>query len=568
MANKRKIRTESGTTTDAAAVKNIETINRFSKTEYIAVNLFCMMLFVVFGYIGIMSIFQTSIIDPASYANEVIFFQDDNIVLNLLCMGLLTALLFRINKHTKFFEKVDMWFMEIGLFVFVAVTGFIWIFAVTSIPAADSYNIFETATQAVDGIYTSFFNYTDFYNSAFYDGISYYNCYPFQLGFVFISEIIYRIFGTDNSMPVQIVNVLCVAAGYLAVAKITKLTFERKKIEFIAIIFLAVCIQPILLCSFAYGNIIGMCCALWASYFLIKYFKTLKYIYMLPCAVLLTVSTLAKYNNMIYLVAFAIMLLIHTVKTRKWQSVAFILALCIATAGSSNLVIMSYEKRAGTQLEDGVSQVLYLDMGLNESYMAPGWYNGIALQLYKDNNCNLDIAEQQAWAQIDARLDTFGNDLNYTFDFFGKKILSQWNETTYESIWVSEVKGHETEVDFIGNAVYNGSFGQFLELHFNMYMQVLFLLFAGGVFLLFANRKSDIATVLLPLVILGGFGYHLLFEGKSQYILTYIPLLIPVASYALFCLLDGKYVKIKEYIEKLKTIPEGRKISNTTEETA
>ena len=37
-----------------------------------------------------------------------------------------------------------------------------------------------------------------------------------------------------------------------------------------------------------------------------------------------------------------------------------------------------------------------------------------------------------------------------------------------------------------------------------------------GVFLMFANRKSDITTVLLPLVVLGGFGYHLLFEGKSQ----------------------------------------------------
>ena len=567
MGNNRKISTANDKA-KATAVKNIETINRFSKAEYIAVNIFCMMLFVAFGYIGIMSIFQTSIIDPASYASEVILYQDDNIILNLLCMGLLTAFLFRINKNTDFFEKVNMRFMEIGLFIFVAILGFIWIFSVTSVPAADSYNIFETASEAAEGIYKSFYNNTDFYNNAFFNGISYYNCYPFQLGFVFICEIVYRIFGTDSYMPVQVINVLCVAAAYLAVAKITKLTFENKKIEFIAIIFLAICIQPILLCTFVYGNIIGMCCALWASYFLIKYFKTLKYIYMLPCAVLLTVATLAKYNNMIYVVAFAIMLILHTVKTKKWQSIAFVLALCIATVGSSNLVIMSYEKRANTQLENGVSQVLYLDMGLNESYMAPGWYNGIALDLYKSNNCNLDIAEKQAWAQIEARLDTFGNDLDYTFDFFGKKILSQWNEPTYESIWVSEVKSHEKELGFIGKSVYEGSLGQLLELHFNMYMQVLFLLFAGGAFLMFANRKSDITTVLLPLVVLGGFGYHLLFEGKSQYILTYIPLLIPVASYALSTMLDGKYDKIKEFVEKLKTIPDEKKKDVATEETA
>ena len=557
--NKKKTSTSQQSRKNSAAkteVRNIEVINKTSKTEYIIVNLLCMLLFISFGYIAIMSIFQTSVIDPASYGNEVILYQDDNIVLNLLCMSLFTVFLFRMNKHTQFFEKVNMKFMEIGLFAFVSVIGLIWVLSVTSIPAADSYNIFETATQAAEGNYNSFFNNSNFYNSSFFNGISYYNCYPFQLGFVFLCEIIYRIFGTDSSMPIQIINVFCVAAAYLAVAKITKITFNRRKIEFIAIMFLAGCFQPIFLSTFVYGNIIGMCCALWASYFLIRYFRSQKYVLLIPCAVLLVLSTLAKYNNMIYLVAFVIMLIIHTVKAKKWQSIAFALAICIATTGTSSLVIMSYENRAGTKLESGVSQVLYLDMGLNESYMAPGWYNGVALGLYKDNNCNIDIAEDQAWAEIDARLDKFGSDPDYALDFFSKKILSQWNETTYESIWVSEVKSHESEINFIGDSMYNGSLGQFFELYFNFYMQILFILFATGIFFIFANKKSGIETVLLPLVVLGGFGYHLLFEGKSQYILTYVPLLIPVASYALSCILDGKYEKIKEFVGKLKTIPE------------
>ena len=122
-----------------------------------------------------------------------------------------------------------------------------------------------------------------------------------------------------------------------------------------------------------------MCCAIWASHFLIKYFQTDKYLVLIPCGVLLVVSALAKYNNLIYLVAFVIMLIIHTVKAKKWQSIAFALALCIAVVGTSNLVIKSYASRANTELKGGVSQVLYLDMGLNESYMAPGWYNNICL---------------------------------------------------------------------------------------------------------------------------------------------------------------------------------------------
>lgn len=526
-------------------------------TESIAVNIICGLLFLVFGYIAIMSIFQTCVIDPANYSSEVILFQDDLFVINIFCLVIFTALLFKINKHTAFFAKVNMKFMEAGLFAFSAIIGLVWIFSVQSIPAADSYNIYETASQTAQGNYASLHNGSDFYNKDFYSGFSYYNCYPFQLGFVLISEIVYRIFGTDSTMPIQVINVLCVAAAYLGIAKITKQIFGRNKIEFIVILALAGCIQPVLFCTFVYGNIIGMCCAIWASHFLIKYFQTDKYLVLIPCGVLLVVSALAKYNNLIYLVAFVIMLIIHTVKAKKWQSIAFALALCIAVVGTSNLVIKSYASRANTELKGGVSQVLYLDMGLNESYMAPGWYNNIALSLYTSNNCDIDAAESQAWSDINSRLNKMKNDSEYAINFFGNKILSQWNEPSYESIWVSKVKGHNVDVqEGLGKTVYDGSTGQFLELYFNFYMMAVFILFTLGIYFMFLYKKTNISTVLLPLVLLGGFGYHLLFEGKSQYILTYIVLLLPYASYALCTILESEYTGIKKVVNSLKEIPD------------
>lgn len=184
-------------------------------------------------------------------------------------------------------------------------------------------------------------------------------------------------------MPIQVFNVMCTAAAYIGIVNITRLLFKKRSVEFITILLLAGCFQPVLFCTFVYGNIIGMCFAIWASYFLIKYFQTNKYLLLIPCAVLLVISTLAKYNNLIYLVAFVVMLIIHTIKAKKWQSIAFALAICIAVVGTSNLVIMSYENRSGVKLSSGVSQAMYLDMGINDSYMAPGWYNGIALNDYK-----------------------------------------------------------------------------------------------------------------------------------------------------------------------------------------
>lgn len=536
--------------------KTINTVKLGKQTESIIVNIICLLVFIAFGYLSVMSILQTSKIDPTKYGSEVILYETDNIALNILFMSIFFVFLFAMKKRYNFFQKVNINALEIALPCYVASLGLIWVLSAQSVPAADSQNIFEAATNATQGNYQSMYNGGNFYNKDFYSGYSYFNFYPFQLGFVFLSEIVYRIFGIETAMPIEIINVLCVAAAYLAITKICKIVFKKRSIEFFTIILLAGCFQPILFCTFVYGNIIGMCCALWASYFLIKYFQTSKYILLIPCAVLLTLSTLAKYNNMIYVVAFVIMLIVHTIKQKKWQSVAFALAICILSVGASNLVIMSYENRANTTFESGVSQILYLDMGLNESGMAPGWYNDIAKRTYINNGLNNEMAAKAAKADIDTRMKYNFSNVDYTVDFFGKKILSQWNEPTFESIWISKVKGHYGELNGLAKGIYDGSTGQFLELWFNLYAQILYLLFAVGLYCMFLNKKNSIETVLLPLIVLGGFGYHLLFEGKSQYILTYIPLLIPIASYGISCILNGKYTKIKEIIGKLKYIPE------------
>lgn len=539
----------------ATSVTTIKTKEKMCYTEFFIINLLCTLLFIAFGYIAIMSFLETSKLDPANYIGEHIIYVQDTFILNFIFTILFLAGMFKLNKHHNFFEKIDISYMEVGLFAYTTLLGFFWIFKVTSIPAADSANIFETSTQAAQGIYNTFFNNSEFYHSSMYDGIAYFNCYPFQLGFVFICEIVYRIFGTDSSMPVQVLNVLCLSAGYLALAKISRLAFNRKKIEFITIMFLLGCFQPILFCTFVYGNIIGLCCALWASYFLIRYFKENKYILLLPCAILLIVSVMAKYNNLIYLVAFSTMLLIHTIKYKKWQSLVFAVALCVAVLGSNNLIVMSYEHRANTEIDKGVSQSLYLNMGLHDSSMAPGWYNGMALELYKQCYGKPDDAKAIAKSQIKSRIEEFKSNSDDALEFFSKKILSQWNEPTYESIWISSVKTHTNEIGDFVTSVYNKSVGQFLEIYFNFYMQILFLLFTIGIFLMIINEKGNICTMLLPLALLGGFGYHLLFEAKSQYILTYIILLIPTVSYCLCTIVEGKHKKIKSVIKYLKHIP-------------
>lgn len=523
----------------------IATEEKRSKFEFAVVNILCLLLFLAFGYIAIMSVFQTSVFDAAKLSSENVIFEWDNLALNIFFTALFVVILFKLRKYYDFFAKVNIKYMEIGLAVWTVVLGFIWIFSVTSVPAADSANIFETATQAAQNNYSSMYNNSSFYNHDFYSNHSYYNFFPYQLSFVLFCEIIYRIFGTDSSIPLQVINVLCLGSAYFALARLTKLLFKRKSIEFIAIIMLAVCFQPILFCTYAYGNIIGLSTGIWACLLLIKYFQTGKYVWLAPCGALLVLSTIVKYNNLIYLAAFVIVLVVHTVKSRKWQSIAFALALCVACLGSSQLIIMSYESRANTKFEKGASQALFLDMGLQESYMAPGWYTRTMVDTYIQNNFDTDAANEAAKLDIQKRLDEFLSKPDYAFDFFSKKILSQWNEPSFESIWISQVKSHETDLNGLGKSIYEGSTGQLLHLHFNFYMQIIYILFAVGIYMMFIKRKSNIETILLPLIILGGFGYHLLFEAKSQYALTYIPLFIPLAAFSLNTILLADYSKVK-----------------------
>lgn len=530
----------------------IPTIQKANKAEFIVVNILCLFIFLAFGYIGIMSFFETSVFDQTNLASELVIFEGDNIILNLFFTALFIALLFWLRRFYDFFAKVNIRIPEIGLAVWTAILGVIWIYSVTSVPAADSANLFEAATNSANDDYSKFFNNSGFYFSEYYNGHNYFHFFPFQLGFVFFSEIVYRIFGTDSSMPVQIINVLSLASAYFALARITALLFKRKSIEFIAILLLAVCFQPVFLCTFVYGNIIGMSTAVWACLFLIKYFQTNRWVWIIPAGCLLMLSTIVKYNNLIYLVAFVIMLILHAVKNKKWQSLAFALAMCILCVGSSKLIIMSYEARANTQFESGLTQTMYFDLGLQESPMAPGWYTKTAVNDYMKGGFDAERGNAVAQTSIDRRLEEMSDDLGYAFDFFGKKILSQWNEPSYESIWISQVKQHSHELSDLAKDIYNNGFwGQLFALHFNFYMQILFVLFALGIYLLFIDRKTNIETVLLPLVLLGAFGYHLLFEAKSQYACTYIPLLVPTAAYAMNKILFSDYAKIRQLVEKI-----------------
>lgn len=118
--------------------------------------------------------------------------------------------------------------------------------------------------------------------------------------------------------------------------------------------------------------------------------------------------------------------------------------------------------------------------------------------------------------------------------------MSQWDEPTFQSIWVSRIKKSDDTVPPAVAGIYYGAAGRALETYFKYQVQCIYCLFTAGAVFALLRRKQDFPgesgmrpAALLLLLVLGAFCYHAVAEAKSQYVLIYIPLMLPFAAYAI-----------------------------------
>ena len=172
--------------------------------------------------------------------------------------------------------------------------------------------------------------------------------------------------------------------------------------------------------------------------------------------------------------------------------------------------------------------VSWLAMGMSEGHAAAGWYKeDNTVTAFKEYNGDVDKTARHAKQVIAERLGYFAKNPSEARAFFSEKFRSQWNEPSYDSIWLNQV--------FLSYSHKGGLYpvfcgwGEKLTFSFmNQQQQIIFLGALMGILALL--KKRDILLCILPLIILGGFMYHLLFEAKSQYALPYFVLMLPLAA--------------------------------------
>lgn len=481
---------------------------------------------------------QTCRIDEVNPAYEVINFDNDLFLTNIALLGL-TALagLVLMRKHIDLY-KMDTKFITGIMLLLMTIMSLAWINLVQSVAGSDARTLLNTARDAAGGSYTNFYS-----TSEYYGNYSYYQYYPHRLGYVFFAEILYRVFGTESSdILFQIPNVIALDALYIGLVVLSKRIFHNSTVTNMTALGLIFCLQPMFMTTNPYGYLIGAALTVWSVYCTVRYIQenSLKHA---GIAVLLTALAVVIYfNNIIPLAAICIALVLHTIDKKKLTALAVAAVMVFCSVGAQRLIIYSYAQRSETTLNTEISPTLYAYMGISNSTMAPGWYNSLAIQTLRDADMDLETANTVAKQGISNRLAQLSSEGSLA-DYIKKKFLSQLNEPSFESIWVSQVRGHNlnegVELSKAVTSVYTGGLHEILDIWFAYYDMIIYFGFAAGMIWMIAKRKLDPGTVILPVTVLGGVLFHMIFEAKSQYMLPYFVFLIPYAMYGIYYTIKG-----------------------------
>lgn len=367
----------------------------------------------------------------------------------------------------------------------------------------------------------------------------YMQAYHQQISLSFVFSIFFRIIHYDGIGILRVLNIIGNIFIVIALYKIGTQLSKNYKVNKVFLLFLITTfISLTMLSTFIYGDIPSIALCLFSVYFMMKYNETGKFRYPIISSILTMIAYMMRMNSLIFIIATVIYLLINLfngiTKRNIKQNLIKVLIIAmyiIISIIPSSLVKTYYLNKYNMDKQKAYPNISYFLMAMEESWRGNGWYNeDIGEPALKDPiNKKIEYKDR-----IKERLIYFSKHLDYTFDFYTKKITSMWAENTY-----SAVRSNITEEnDQIVNAT----------KPLMVYQKTLLILMCVcSLIILIQNRKNlSVDVIFLITIFIGGFAFHILWEAKSRYIIPYIIALIPVAS---ICI---NKMKLKEKLRNIK----------------
>lgn len=366
--------------------------------------------------------------------------------------------------------------------------------------------------------------------------------YSFQIGMVALLELIYKVFGVENFIVFQIINVICIMIIIALLNKITWELFEDEQICRMEAFLSMGMLSLFLFATFVYGDIIGWAFGVGSIYYMIRYLKTDRWQNIGKAAVLLAFGIVVKSNINILVVAAAIAILLHAVKSGNYKMLAWILGLVLISQTGVALVEGIYVSRAGLEeYPEGIPKIAWVAMSMqegDEGGYACGWYNSYNWNVYGENDFDRDRTIQACMENLMQSLKKFCHEQRYAINYFYKKFTSQWNAPTFQAMITNEWNSRYVEnLSPLARFFIYGLGRDILYGFMNFYHFFMFL--CTGVYCRFSLRKWSLEKAYFVLNIFGGFLFHMLWEAQSRYILGYFVLMLPLAAWGLNQLAEG-----------------------------
>lgn len=357
--------------------------------------------------------------------------------------------------------------------------------------------------------------------------------YPFQLGFTAVMELIYRIFGIENYIVFELINIVCVVDIVWVMGRITEELFEDERVQKLELLLSMGMLPLFLLATFIYGDIPGWCMAIHTIYYVIRYLKEDKWTDLLKASLWLSAGIIMKSNLNIMLVAAVIAILLHALEKRNARLLLGAVGLIVISQLGMLAVNGIYSLRIGEELPEGIPKIAWVAMGMQEPYedgAAAGWYNGYNWSVYVNNGYDHELTEEVCLEDIRQSLGRWMQEPGPAVSFIYEKFTSQWNDPTFMSLLTNEWYSRNVEPQSAVAEFFLYGLGRTLLVFvMNIYH---FLIFLGvGIFSVRSLKKWSLPLAYLVLNIFGGMLFHMLWEAKSRYVLIYFVLMLPLAAW-------------------------------------
>lgn len=359
--------------------------------------------------------------------------------------------------------------------------------------------------------------------------------WPFQDGLILFVAGLLKFFDVNETYYIfPLINVLFTVITIWSVCRTWKILSEDGALIALQECFMICYLPYAFLSMLLYGNQIGYGFSALAVYLVVKYTHTGHLRNLVFSAVCMTLGICFKPNCLILLIGICGTLFLdifiseYASKKQMLQKTLFMISFLILVPAAAGLPELYIEQVSGMDITGGNSKWAHVAMGLQESDMAPGWYNCYNENLFVQNHYDTDKTAEEAKLSIAESLRNFAKDPAYAWKFFNQKIASQWNNPTFECFHIQNSRNTAIELSgFVLSAINDGGKLNILLIYVLDILQSVLLF---GILIYFLHTEDrDHRQFIWALLFIGAFVFWTFWEAKSRYVAPYFLFLIPYA---------------------------------------